>query len=732
MYRIYKANPIHNQDLPDGAMYGYIGTSSGTSFVDTEIAPDFAQAPPMGRNPFAAGTIATVSVTNGGSGYDSSCTLYLNDTTGSGAVLTPTISSGVASGFSINAGGSGYTTATLLSVTGGAGSGMQVDITASGGAITAASIDWQSPGSGYAVNDVVTVVQAGASGGTLKITGVANGVITAVTITGGGQNYENPVVGVGNVGSGAMGHINVSEPFGPGTLGVTATITSIGQDYFGTVNITVARGTGCKFTPVIVNGAITQVKVTGTPSGYHDGDPLVFGQPNGTGATFSASVDPSGNYPSCATYFQQRKVFAGSLTNPQTIWMTKPADYKNMDVTNPSQANDAIIATIAANQVNAIKYLVPMNNLVVFSSSAPFLLLGGNISAPTAVTPSNTVVVPQGAVGCGDLPPLVVNYDILYVNVKGSIVRDLQYNFWANLYTGTDLSILSNHLFFGHNLERWCYAEQPFYQIWAIRDDGVALSFTYLKEQDVYAWAHHDTFGNSGTDRFLSVASIPEEQVPGINMDSVYFVVQRIIPGVNGGQPVKYVERMDGRNFLTNGVSDVTKAWFVDCGLRYSGTAATTISGLDHLNGATVTGLADGSVFPSQVVANGSITLQQAASLVTVGLSYQSQFQSLCMEPDQIITQVQGKRKKISAVMLRVQDSRGLKAGPDWDSLTELKERSASVSMGAAVPLFTGDERVQVVNKFVQDDDIYIQQDNPLPCTILGVNPDVTIGDDIG
>ncbi len=412
--------------------------------------------------------------------------------------------------------------------------------------------------------------------------------------------------------------------------------------------------------------------------------------------------------------------------------MTKPADFKNMDVTNPSQANDAIVMTLAAMQVNAIKWLVPMNNLVVLTSGGAWLLVGGGVSTPVAVTPSNTVMVPQPYIGCADLPPLVVNYDILYVQSKGSIIRDLQYNFWANLYTGTDMSILSNHLFFGHNMERWCYAEQPFYQVWVVRDDGVLLSFTYLKEQDVYAWAHHDSLGNSGIDQFLSVASIPEQQVPGINVDSVYFVVQRTIPGINGGRPVKYVERMKCRNFLTNGISDVTKAWFVDCGLQYNGFPTSIISGLDHLNGATVSVLADGSVQPQTVVSDGSITLQTSASLVTVGLPYVSQLQTLCLEPDATIMQTQSYRKKISAVMVRMTDTRGLKVGPSFDDLDEMKERSASVYMGTAIPLFTGDERIQIDNRYATDDDVCIQQDNPLPCTILGVIPDVNIGDSPG
>ena len=176
----------------------------------------------------------------------------------------------------------------------------------------------------------------------------------------------------------------------------------------------------------------------------------------------------------------------------------------------------------------------------------------------------------------------------------------------------------------------------------------------------------------------------------------------------------------------------MTKAWFVDCGLQYSGAPATVISGLDHLNGATVSILADGSVQPQQVVANGSITLPYAASLVTVGLPYVAQMQTLCMEPEGMVMQVQDYRKKISAVAVRVADTRGLKVGPKFTDLTEIKERSAAVSMGSPIPLFTGDQRVVIDNKYLVDDDVCIQQDNPLPCTILGVIPEVSIGDGPG
>jgi len=680
-YRVYKTTPTL-QAIPSGVMYGYIGTAQGTAFVDEEIAPDFTQAPPQGTNPFSMGTITSVSVTGGGSGYPVSSTLNLSvvDSTGFGAVLQ---------------------------------------------AVTNAS-----------------------------------GVITSVNVVNGGQNYSSPTISApGAGGSGAAAYIsNIADYSGAGsgyTSGIsgqqlTVTVTNVGSGYTAPPIVTATPGTGCGFTASVISGAVTAISAAGSGSGYTVGQALtITPASSASGATFSATVASTGNYPGCVTYFQDRKVFAGSNAFPQTIWMTRPGDFKNMDVTNPSQATDAITVTLVANQVNAIKWLTPMNNLLVFTSGGTWMLLGGYLTQPTAVTPTNTVFAPQTAIGCADLPPIPVNYDILYVQTKGSIIRDLQYNFYAQIYTGTDMSVLSNHLFFGHNLERWCYAEQPFYQIWAVRDDGILLSFTYLKEQDVYAWAHHDSFGNSGTDQFLSVASIPEQQISGINMDSVYVVVQRTIPGVNGGNPVKYVERMDGRMFLTNGVADVTKAWFLDCAIQTSTAGATrtmtgnyqgynwkspqtTVTGLNHLNGCTVSVLADGAVQPSQVVVNGQITLQQPASTVTVGLPYQSQMQTLCMEPEGMAVQVQDYRKKISAVAVRVKDTLGLKVGPNFGDLTEIKIRGPAYQMGTAVPLITGDQRVVIDNQYLVDDDICIEQDYPLPCTILGVIPEVNIGDSPG
>lgn len=431
-------------------------------------------------------------------------------------------------------------------------------------------------------------------------------------------------------------------------------------------------------------------------------------------------ADGAGN-PGVVNYHEQRKIFAGSAKQPQTLWMTQPGSYRNMDTSSPTRDSDAITVTIAASQVNAIRHIVPMASLLVLTSGGAWKMSGGSQSS--VLTPSQTVVTPQAYAGCSDVPPIVINTDILYVQSKGSVVRSLSYNFYADVYTGADMSVLSNHLFYGYTIREWAYAEEPFKLVWAVRSDGAVLTFTYLKEQDVYAWTHCASPGFSGTDQCLSVASVPEG-----DEDAVYFVMRRTIPGTNGGQPVQYVERLASRNMMVGGRADVTRAWFVDCGLRYCGPPTTIVSGLDHLEGCTVAILADGNDAPRQTVTNGRISIQHPAGTITVGLPFRSLLQTLPLDVGGATT-IQGKRKQLPAVTVRLENSRGMRIGPDLDSMAEPKERKPTLPYGQAIPLFTGDERVIIPSTWTTDGSIWIEQTEPLPLTVLGLIPEVRVGD---
>lgn len=462
---------------------------------------------------------------------------------------------------------------------------------------------------------------------------------------------------------------------------------------------------------------VSAVIVTGQGAGYTANQALTF---SAGAAAATANLGTIGqSYPSVPAFYQQRLALGATILAPQTIWLSKTGAYYNFDISNPIQSDDSITATIVSKELNEIKAMIPMPaGLVILTSRQAWQLNGG--SAGSAISPIDATAQSQAFNGTNDVPPIVANYDILYVQSKGSIVRDLTYDFYKNIYTGTDISILSSHLFFKKQILEWAFAEEPFKIVWCVRDDGYLLSLTFLKEQELIGWSHSLTDG-----LFKSICTVTESTAYG-SVDAIYLVVERTI----NGNTVKYIERMAER-FLTDDSLPDANCWCVDAGLQYNSTPATTFSGLDHLIGETVTGLADGVVITPQVVsASGTITLGSAASVVTVGLGYTCYLQTLILDLGE--PTVIGLLKKIVAVTVRAVNTLGIKFGRTLTSLVAMKDFSGSVNaQGVTVSnvLVTTDARQLIDPRWDQDGQYYIVQDQPLPASILGVVPEIKVED---
>lgn len=467
---------------------------------------------------------------------------------------------------------------------------------------------------------------------------------------------------------------------------------------------------------IYLTWGVVRVNLTSQGAGYTDPPAVTFSSGDATAEAFLLST--YAGYPGVPGLFQQRLVLAAQGFGPQQFFMSRPGAPYNFDVSNPIQPNDAISGQLVSSQLNTIKALVPMpSGLITLTDRAAWQLNGGG--SAEAVTPINVVGNTHSYNGCSDVPPIVANFDILYVQSKGSIVRDLTYNFYTNIFTGTDISVLSSHLFFGYQILEWAWAEEPFKVIWAIRDDGVALSLTFMKEQELIGWCHSVTEG-----KFRSVCVVVEGVDDFGTVDAPYFVVERVVDG----RTVKYIERMHER-FFPNGVED---AWCVDSGLQYRGDPASTFSGGEHLAGCTVTGLADGVVIPPfEMPASGSFTLPSPASVVTVGLPYSCNLQTLAIDLGE--PTVQGKRKKITAVTVRCKDTLGIKIGSDPSNLVVMKDfqigNVGSATNERVTNLVTADGRTIIDPKWTVPGQYYIRQDLPLPVSVLGVIPEVVVGD---
>ena len=412
----------------------------------------------------------------------------------------------------------------------------------------------------------------------------------------------------------------------------------------------------------------------------------------------------AGDNPGAVSYFEQRRCFGGTTNKPQNLWMTRSGTESNMNYSLPTRDDDSINLRVYARDANTIRHIVPLANLILLTSAAEWRVTSVNSDA---ITPTTVSVHPQSYIGASNVQPVVVNNNLLYAAARGGHVRELAYSWQANGYVTGDLSLRAPHLFDYKSIVDMAFSKAPYPICWCVRSDGALLGMTYVPEQSVGPWHQHATKGV-----FESVCVVAEG-----NEDVPYFVVNRTI----NGQVKRYIERMESRRFDV-----LSDAFFVDCGLTYSGAAATTISGLGHLEGETVAVLADGAVQTARMVSGGSITLDSAATKVHVGLAFTADAKLL---PLAFESQAlgQGRRKNVNAAYLRVDRSSGILAGPDEGHLTEFKQRTTE-PYGTPAALASGEIRVDVSPSWGDSGQILVRQQNPLPLTLLSVSLDVDVG----
>lgn len=412
----------------------------------------------------------------------------------------------------------------------------------------------------------------------------------------------------------------------------------------------------------------------------------------------------AGNYPSAVSYYQQRRVFGGTATQPQNVWMTRSGTESNITYSLPSRDDDMLSFKVSAREANTIRHIVPLQDLVILTSSAEWRLDGSD----GPLTPSNIKVGPQAYVGCNNATPILVNNSLLYAAARGGHVREMGFSQDAGGYITGDLSLRATHLFDTLRIEDMAYAKAPIPFCWMVSSNGKLLGFTYIPEQQIGAWHQHDTINGE----FESIAVVAEGEE-----DALYCVVKRQIDG----QQVRYVERLHTRAF-----GDQEDAFFVDCGLTYSGAPADTISGLSHLEGEEVAILVDGAVHPRRTVTGGSIQLDVEGSTIHIGLPITADIKTLPLAFE-TGGMGQGRVKNVNKVWLRVFRSSGIFTGPSFDRLTEAKQRTTE-PWGSPPGLKTEEIEVMVEPDWTDSGSICVRQADPLPLTVLSMSLEVSIG----
>lgn len=417
-------------------------------------------------------------------------------------------------------------------------------------------------------------------------------------------------------------------------------------------------------------------------------------------------LNSPGNYPGAVSYFEQRRCFAGTINKPQNIWMTRSGTESIMSYSLPVRDDDRIAFRVAAREANTIRHIVPLTQLLLLTSSAEWRVTSVNNDA---ITPTSISVRPQSYVGASNVQPAIINNTLVYGAARGGHVHELAYNWQANGFITGDLSLRCAHLFDTYDIVDLAYAKSPQPIVWFVSSSGRLLGLTYVPEQQVGAWHWHDTDGV-----FESCAVVAEGYE-----DVLYCVVRRTV----NGRQVRFVERMATRQF-----GRAVDAFFVDCGLTYIGAPVNHISGLGHLEGKTVSILADGAVHPQRVVKNGAVALDERASHVHVGLPITADIQTLPMALQmQDAGYGQGRLKNVNKVWLRVNRSSGIFAGPTLQELTEYKQRTTE-PYGSPPSLKSEEIEIVLHPTWAADGRVCVRQSDPLPLTLVAMTAEVAIG----
>lgn len=275
-------------------------------------------------------------------------------------------------------------------------------------------------------------------------------------------------------------------------------------------------------------------------------------------------------WPQTIEFYEQRLMFGGSTSYPQTIWTTKTAsgkfdDYENM--TAGVDADDALIYVLSGQ--NPIQWMRAQTQLLIGTLSG--VGRWGSSDDETAITPTDpTNYREQAKHGSAYMQSIMVGDAVLFVERGGHKVREFSYSLERDKYVAPDMTVLAEHIT-GDGIIDIAYQARPQPILWCVLEDGDIAALTYQRTEEVVGWSRYETDGD-----FVSVSTIP-----GDDEDEVWVIVKRDINDTD----VRYVEQFQPQDWG----SDNNDMFFVDAGLTFDGGAAVNITDITNADPAVVT-----------------------------------------------------------------------------------------------------------------------------------------------
>lgn len=417
-------------------------------------------------------------------------------------------------------------------------------------------------------------------------------------------------------------------------------------------------------------------------------------------------------YPQTLCFFQDRLCFGGTKKQPYMVWMSRTGDYGNFSVEKASGTvtdDSAVALAFVSRKQFKILHLIASTDLIVLTAGNEWTVSGSD-----TVTPSKAVPKMQTTRGCSTVEPLMIGGRIVFVQGRGSTVRDMAYSYETDSYGGNDLTLLAKHIIENVQIVDSAYKQEPDSTIYFVRSDGSMACLSYIMEQKVYAWSTIETQG-----KIEAVAAVQEG-----DEDIIYLVVKREINGVT----VRNIEYLAKNPAKSNNPDDYI---MLDNAIEYStaekSSGETEIDAAE-LAGEKVTVIGDGRMYSGLTVSqDGTVTLPAAVQHAFIGLPYRSIVELPNVEIKTGDGTMQGRKKQISNCILRLSNSLGGMVGPDINTmdLMNFDEQNAV----SDIKLFTGDKHMTLpIGGFNNEGRVIIVTDEPYPFNLLAVVREVSFG----
>lgn len=398
----------------------------------------------------------------------------------------------------------------------------------------------------------------------------------------------------------------------------------------------------------------------------------------------------SRGWPRHGRFYQRRLWVDGGKGRPSVVYGSVVNDFFSFDF--GTSLDDEAVGPLS-DGFDDVEAIYPGRNLMIFTSNREYII-PQTFGDP--ITPTTAAMSGQSSIGHEPgFRPQEVEGGVMYVQRQGASIQEFIYDDAQQAFSNNFVSILSSHLVVDPQdfaLRKATSTEDGAYLL-LVRGDGGLTVANILRNQGITSFVDVSTDGN-----FKSC---------GVDVDDMYFVIEREI----NGESVNYLERFNNDHFL-------------DVSTRFTISSPTNVvTGLDHLEGETVTVYADESLLGDETVTNGQITIDRnAEETLEVGINFTPRVKDLpAAQAFQNEATLMGRKTNISEVSLRLKDTVSISVDGKPVNFRSFGPSGGGSPLNQKPVKFTGVKRLLGFSGWNEDAQIEITQPIPGPMQVLAI-----------